>query len=125
MFIPLAYQLWKTLKAVCNQRVSSKYRVEPESIKSNDNDILSTTRNTLILRYFIQLACTNLNGSHKEWVNFLNLLQKEGGSLRKEVGKGGGVPTPEETMVGLVQGLTLKCLVFTKSSYIFKKTCSF
>ena len=42
MFIPLAYQIWKTLKAKeSNQRVSSKYRVEPESIKSNDNDILS------------------------------------------------------------------------------------
>ena len=40
MFIPLAYQIWKTLKAISNQRVSSKYRVEPESIKSND-DILN------------------------------------------------------------------------------------
>ena len=30
MFIPLAYQIWKTLKAMSNQRVSSKYRVEPE-----------------------------------------------------------------------------------------------
>ena len=39
MFIPLAYQIWKTLKAISNQRVSSKYRVEPETIKSNDNDI--------------------------------------------------------------------------------------
>ena len=41
MFIPPAYQIWKTLKAISNQRVSSKYRVEPESIKSNDNDILN------------------------------------------------------------------------------------
>ena len=41
MFIPLAYQIWKTLKAISNPGVSSKYRVEPESIKSNDNDILS------------------------------------------------------------------------------------
>ena len=31
----------KILKAISNQRVSSKYRVEPESIKSNDNDILN------------------------------------------------------------------------------------
>ena len=31
----------KTLKAISRQRVSSKYRVEPESIKSNDNDILN------------------------------------------------------------------------------------
>ena len=98
MFIPLAYQIRKTLKAVCNQRVSSKYRVEPESIKSNDNDILSTTRNTLILRYFIQFACTNLNGSQKEWVNFLNLLQKEGGSLRKE---GGGGSNPGRNYGGI------------------------
>ena len=41
MFIPLAYQIKKTSKTICNQRVSSKYRVEPESIKSNDNDILN------------------------------------------------------------------------------------
>ena len=41
MFIRLAYQKWKTLKAIFNQRVSSKYRVEPESIESNDDDILN------------------------------------------------------------------------------------
>ena len=41
MFIPLAYQIWKTLKAISKQRVSSKDRVEPESIKSNDNDVLN------------------------------------------------------------------------------------
>ena len=41
MFIPLAYQIWKTLKAIYNQGVSSKYRVEPESIKSNGNDIVN------------------------------------------------------------------------------------
>ena len=39
MFIPVAYQIWKTLKAISNQSVSSKYRVEAESIKINDNDI--------------------------------------------------------------------------------------
>ena len=33
--------VWKTLQAISNQRVSSKYRTEPESIKSNDNDILN------------------------------------------------------------------------------------
>ena len=38
MSIPLTYQIWKTLKAISNHRVSSKYRVEPESIKSNDDD---------------------------------------------------------------------------------------
>ena len=37
----IAYQIWKTLKAISNQRDSSKYRVEPESVKSNDNDILN------------------------------------------------------------------------------------
>ena len=41
MFISLAYQIWKTLKAASNQKVSCKYRVEPESIKFNDNDILN------------------------------------------------------------------------------------
>ena len=39
MFI--AYKIRKTLKAVSNQRVGSKCRVEAESIKSNDNDILN------------------------------------------------------------------------------------
>ena len=42
MFIPLAHQIWKTLKAISNQsNVSSKHGVEPESVKSNDNDILN------------------------------------------------------------------------------------
>ena len=39
MFIPLAYGIWETLKAISNQRAISKYRVEPENIESNDNDI--------------------------------------------------------------------------------------
>ena len=39
MFTSLAYPIWKTLKAISDQRVSSKYRVDPESIKSHD-DIL-------------------------------------------------------------------------------------
>ena len=36
-------QVWKTLKAISNlnQRVSSKYRVNPENIISHDNDILN------------------------------------------------------------------------------------
>ena len=33
------YPIWKTLTAISNQRVSSKCRVEPKSIKSHD-DIL-------------------------------------------------------------------------------------
>ena len=59
MFIPLACQIWKTLKAISNQRVNSKYRVEPESIKSNDIDILNWLNivrnvcNSFILKCFI------------------------------------------------------------------------
>ena len=43
MFIPLAYQVWKTLKAISNQRSVKveKYRVEPESKKSNVNDVFN------------------------------------------------------------------------------------
>ena len=29
------------IKAISNQRVNSKYRVEPEGMNSNDNDILN------------------------------------------------------------------------------------
>ena len=36
---------------------------------------------------FLQFPCTNLDGSQKEGNNFLNLLQKEGGTQ-----KGGGFP---------------------------------
>ena len=41
MFIPLAYQIWKKIKAISNQRVSCKDRVVPESMKSNDKDNLN------------------------------------------------------------------------------------
>ena len=42
MFIPPAYQIWKTLMQYLTKvSVSSKYRVEPESIKSSNNDILN------------------------------------------------------------------------------------
>ena len=59
--------------------------------------------NTFILKCFLQLACTNLDGSQKEGGNFLNLHQKEGvprkGVVSSEKGwGGGGVPTLEETM---------------------------
>ena len=69
--------------------VSSKYRGEPESKKSNVNNvldwlsivtILSTKRNTYILKCFLQFGCTNLDGSQKEGGNFLNFLWKDGGS---------------------------------------------
>ena len=40
-----------------------------------------------------------MDGSQKEGGNFLNLLLKEGSSLRKSGGGGGGGPTLEETMI--------------------------
>ena len=53
---------------------------------------------------FIQFTCTNLDGSQKEGANFLNLVQKEGGTEKRGGGgvpseKGPGVPTVEETMI--------------------------
>ena len=36
--------------------------------------------NTDLSLCLLQFTCTNLDGSQKEGVNFLNLLQKEGGS---------------------------------------------
>ena len=47
-------------------------------------------RNTFILKCFLPFACANLDGSQKERGNFLNLLQKKGGSLRKR--RGGSNP---------------------------------
>ena len=45
---------------------------------------------TFILKCFIQFTCTNLDGCQKEKGDFFNLLQTEGGSLRK--GEGGSKP---------------------------------
>ena len=90
---PLVYQIWKQRQYLVKGSASSKYRVEHESKKSNVNDILnilSTKRNTSILKCFLQFASTNLDGCQKEGGNFLNLLHKEGGSLRKKKGGGGG-----------------------------------
>ena len=39
--VSCSYQITKTLKAISSQSATSKYRVETESIKSNDNDILN------------------------------------------------------------------------------------
>ena len=47
---------------------------------------------TFILKCFFQFSCTNLDGCQKEGSIFLNLLQKEGGSLRKGAGGGGSNP---------------------------------
>ena len=66
-------------------------------------DLYSTKRNTFILKCFIQSTFTNLDGCQKKGGNFLNLLQKEGGTPKVEEGVsfekvGGGVPNLEETM---------------------------
>ena len=62
-------------------------------------DLYSTKRNTFILKCFIQITCTNLEGSQKEGDNFFNLLQKEGGT-QKEGGsfRKGGRSNPDEKM---------------------------
>ena len=62
----------------------------------------SKKRNTFILKCFIQFICTNLDCSQKVGGDFLNFLQKEGGTQKGEGREGflrkGGVPTLEETM---------------------------
>ena len=85
----LVYQIWKQRQYLVKGSASSKYRVEHESKKSNVNDILnilSTKRSTFILKRFLQFASTNLDGCQKEGGKFLNLLHREGGSLRKKSG---------------------------------------
>ena len=70
----------KTSKATPNPNISGKYRVESESIKSNDNDILnwlSTAQSIpFILDCFIQFTCTNLDSSQKEGVTILVCFRK-------------------------------------------------
>ena len=62
----------KQWQYLIKESVSSKYRVKPESKKSNVNDvpdwlsivtILSMNRNTLILKCFLPFVCANLDGS--------------------------------------------------------------
>ena len=70
-------------------------------------DLLSIVPNVTPLKCFIQFACTNLYGSQEEGVNFLICFRKRGytergGSLRK-----GGVPTLDETMIGILPFLQL------------------
>ena len=53
------------------------------------------------MKFFLQFACTNLDGSQKEGSNLLNLHQKDGGTQK---GGGGfpqkmGVSILEETMI--------------------------
>ena len=40
------------------------------------------------MKFFLQFACTNLDGSQKERINLLNLHQKDGGTQKR-----GGVPS--------------------------------
>ena len=47
----------------------------------------------------MQFTCTNLDGSQKEGSNFLNLLQKAGGT-QKEGGGGGGWWFPQKRGMG-------------------------
>ena len=65
--------------------VSSECRVEPESIKSNDSDILSwfsIVRN-VISKCFIQFTCTSLDNWQKDGGKFFKLLQKEGDTQKE------------------------------------------
>ena len=43
-------------------------------------DLYSMKRNTFTLNCFVKFTCTNLDGCQKDGGNFLNLLQKDGGS---------------------------------------------
>ena len=43
-------------------------------------DLYSMKRNTFTLNCFEKFTCTNLDGCQKDGGNFLNLLQKDGGS---------------------------------------------
>ena len=67
--------------------------------------LYGTKHNTFILRCFLQFTCTNLDGCQKEGGNFLNLLQKKGGTQ-----KGVRVPTLEETMNKAVLPVSLQLL---------------
>ena len=50
-------------------------------------------RNTFILKCFLQLTCSSLDGSQKEGDNFLNLFQKEEGSQKGGFPQKRGVQT--------------------------------
>ena len=57
---------------------------------------------------FLQFICTNLDGSQKEWSNFLNLLQKEGVTQKG----GGGVPSEKAEEGGSNPGENNECRIF-------------
>ena len=87
MFIPLAHQIWKTLKAISNQsNVSSKHRVEPESVKSNDNDILNLLSMIWNMTLSFQTVLYNFHAPslmavRKREVTFQISFRKRGGVI--------------------------------------------
>ena len=87
MFIPLAHQIWKTLKAISNQsNVSSKHRVEPESVKSNDNDILNLLSMIWNMTLSFQTVLYNFHAPslmavRKREVTFQISFRKRGGYI--------------------------------------------
>ena len=89
------------------QRYHIKSKIVMIMIFSIDLVLYQTYQNvpnvTSSFKVFHTFTCTNLDGSQKEGVNFLNLLQKEGGTQKGKGGfpqkrMGGGVPTLEETV---------------------------
>ena len=76
----------------------------------------STKHNTFILKCFLQFACTNLDGSQKEGVNFLNLHQKEEGNQK------GVVPSEKGWRGGSNPGRKYECCI-TNISNMFLAQC--
>ena len=105
MFIPLAYQIWKTL--MTKESVSSKYRVEPESKKRNVNDVLDWL--SIVRHITPSFWRVSYNLHAPLWIdlrkgrgNFLNLLQKERVPRKGEFPQkrgGRGIPILEETLL--------------------------
>ena len=86
------------------KQVSVVNTAEPESIKSNDNDIfiwLSIVWNVIpsfsTVLYNLY-TCTNLDGCQKKGGHFLNLLQKERGNEKRGVPSEKGGSTLDETI---------------------------
>ena len=105
MFIPPAYQIRKTLMQYLTKvSVSSKYRVEPESIKSNNNDILNWLSIIRNITPSFESVSYNLHAPiwmafRKRGVTFLICFRKRGVPRKgRSLRKWGEVPTLEETM---------------------------
>ena len=90
MFIPLAHQVRKILKAISNQKKCKvvKYRVEPESKKSNVNDVLNWL--SIVWNVTISHYSVSYNLHAPIWM----ALRKRGELFKfaseKEEGGGGG-----------------------------------